>query len=271
MRYLTVLSLVLICFTACRKSVRELDTSTKASTDEVYCDNFLSKTFLIIDEAAKFEFGTISAYSSNYLSCATVTSSLINPTKTITIDFGSTGCTGDDGRIRKGVLQVTITNGNYQDPNAMINVNPVDFYVDHFKVEGSFDFTNKGLNANGKQYYKAQVNNIKLLDEITGRPIYWTFLGDFEQTSGAATTTDVSDDIYTLTGESDGTSRSGNTFSADITTGLSVNLSCKYIPTGKTTLTPTNLVDRELDFGSGECDSLVVATIHETQYVVNQE
>ncbi len=252
---------------SCRKSDRDFDESILASQDEIANQLYLSNAFHIIDDAARKAYGMTPSHTSGQLDCATVIENLIGSPNTISIDFG-TGCSGTDGRTRKGQIYCTIDD-NYSDSATVVNASFINYYVDDVKFDGSVKITNMGNNSNGKLHYTYSYNDLKITrynPEKTatfngnGTRVLYDDLG----------TASSNDDIYWITGNFSGRSVSGNIYEAETTFPLTFEHGCKYISGGNMTVTPGNLVPRFLDFGSAECDSLIVITISQTKHAATQ-
>lgn len=260
-----ILVLPLILLGACRNSDRDYDDSLLASTDAIAAEMFLSHTFLIIDDAAKKEYGMIPNHTSGHLSCATIISNLLGSPNTINIDFGS-GCVGADGRERKGTIYCTV-NGNYGDSLVVTTVNFINYYINDIKIEGSVQFTHKGTNDAGNPVINYSFSNLKAHHYTPDWTATVTGSGKRELISDISAF-DLKDDVYSITGTITGRSRTGNYFDAEITEALIHDFSCNYIGQGKMEITPDNLIPRYVDFGDAVCDTNVIVVISETQHLV---
>ena len=91
--------------------------------------------------------------------CASVTISPAWPDqtfpKTLTIDFGTVNCTGDDGRARRGKI-IAVYTGRYREEGTSITVTPEDFYIDDHHLQGSRVVTNLGNNSEGQLHYSVE-------------------------------------------------------------------------------------------------------------------
>jgi len=73
----------------------------------------------------------------------------------------------------------------------------------------------------------------------------------------------ITDDVYEITGDGNGTTRNDIDYTLEISTPLRVQLDCRWITEGIITLTPEGYQDRVLDYGDGECDNKARVTIGE--------
>lgn len=200
-------------------------------------------------------------------SCADVTLDFTQNTifpATLTIDFGN-GCTGDDGRLRTGVV-TTVFSGPYQSAGTTITSTLQNYSVDGFKVEGTRILTNNGKNTAGNTTFTAKINNGKITD-LAGQDFTWDSEFDYEWVAGEQTNWwthglgGVTDDVYLLTGSALGTTRDDIDYTSTIDLPIRVELTCKWPVSGKFTVSPDGFVDRSVDYGTGACDREVKLTV----------
>jgi hypothetical protein len=72
--------------------------------------------------------------------CALLTYDTTGNERVLTIDFGTTGCTGRDGRTRFGKIEITAENFGL-DPLSTRNIRLIQYKVDSFLVEGTIKQT----------------------------------------------------------------------------------------------------------------------------------
>ncbi|PLW92216.1 MAG: hypothetical protein C0592_11890 [Marinilabiliales bacterium] len=204
------------------------------------------------------------AVNSMLSTCATIT---INPfdfvtfPKTITVDFGTTNCLGNDGRYRRGKV-VMNTTGWYRDSGTVITVTPENYYVNDNFVQGTKTLTNNGHNTSGNLTYTLQVNGTVTTSEGI---IYWNSTRQHEWIEGESTVLNPWDDVYLITGSADGTNVQGEDFDVVINTPLRVQVGCRWITAGSMTLTSGDFTI-SVDYGSGACDADAVVTINGNTY-----
>ncbi|MBI1225081.1 MAG: hypothetical protein GC192_07560 [Bacteroidetes bacterium] len=184
--------------------------------------------------------------------CPTVT---IDPAdgsypRTMTIDFGTDGCTGPDGRVRKGQIVVSLTD-SLSNTGAVRTATFVDFYVDGAHLEGTRTLTNQGPNADGNLTFSRTVVGGKITfpnDESAT----WEANHQITLVQGGNTNTPL-DNVWETTGSSSGVNRNGKAFSTEIVTPLVRKRACPWVVSGTKTLT----VDGKtltIDYGDGTCD-----------------
>lgn len=171
----------------------------------------------------------------------------------ITIDFGN-GCTGRDGRIRKGRVILVYTGHLFISGNSAVAT--FDGYsIDNVKVEGTHKLTNTG--TPDKKSYTTQVINAKL-SQTNGNYITWNSTKTVTQVEGGATPLLGFDDMYSITGQSGGAVQIDDKYfqwSTTITTPLTKKFSCRWISRGTLNLKKGNDAVAVLDYGLGTCDN----------------
>lgn len=264
-----------LMFTACKKDTKEevKDSDTSAAFDHVLASNIDNDMINISDEAGRTY--SVSSFKTNdtesllAVSCATVTLDTISsPTKTITVNFGTTNCTCNDGRTRRGALQLTFT-GKYRDSLTVITVTPINYFVNDNQVAGSKTITNKGHNAANHLVYEI-ISNLTITKAAGAGVINWQSTRNREWTAGESTAI-WSDDMYSITGNASGSTSGGSTFASVITSPLIRNMafSCRrHFVQGVFEHTPSGKLTRIVDFGNGACDNLALVTIGGTSYTI---
>lgn len=199
--------------------------------------------------------------------CATVSIAPFDLTtfpKTITIDFGSTNCLGNDGRNRRGVIQV-VTTGWYRDSATSITVTPQNYFVDDNQVQGSKTITNLGHNAAGNLHYGIEVSGSVTTTEGI---ITWTSDRDREWIEGESTVFNPWDDVYLITGTASGTNVQGEAFTVIILAPLRIQFGCRWIEAGSLKIV-SNGTEIVVDYGSGACDATATVTINGNTYTIS--
>ncbi len=179
---------------------------------------------------------------------------------TLTIDYGTIGVADHNGRIRRGKIIVQIS-APFNTVGAVRTVSHENFYVDDVKVDGTVTSTNQGPNASGQNVYQRNVVG-RLLTFPSGKTINWDATHTLTQLEGGSTPDVKIDDVWSVTGSSNGVNRAGKSFSTTITEALiSKNkLVCRWIVKGVISLTvDTKTVS--VDFGDGACNNVAVVTL----------
>jgi hypothetical protein len=178
----------------------------------------------------------------------------------ITIDFGS-GCTGRDGRTRKGKIIVTYTGHLFLPGNSAITTFD-SYYIENIKVEGTHKLTNTG--TPDKKSYTTQVINAKL-SHSNGNYMQWSSEKTVTQIEGGATPLFGLDDVYNMTGQAGGSvQKDGKYFqwSTAITAPLTKRFICRWIAKGTVSLKKGSDAVAVLDYGSGGCDNKATFSVN---------
>ncbi len=111
---------------------------------------------VIDDDLSSFKMDEMEKISSP---CATILRGDTNDMPNVTtIDFGSTNCLCNDGKIRRGKIVMNHPSPSMaRDSGAVFHHEFIDFYVNNNKVLGYIDVTNLGLSPLGDQHFKWDV------------------------------------------------------------------------------------------------------------------
>lgn len=199
-------------------------------------------------------------------SCGTVTLNPIGtfPT-TLTIDFGTSGCVGNDGRFRVGKI-VSVLTGHWRDSGTTVTITPDNYSVDGYHVSGTKTIENKGR-INGNLTYDVAVTNGKIIapngDSATrDSDVTYEWIAGENTTFMSHGTAGILDDIYLIRGTYTGVNRNGLAYTANTTTDIRKELSCKWPVSGVLDINPQGLPTRTIDFGNGTCDDDATVTVN---------
>lgn len=268
---LTVLAVtvMLLSFTSCKKqnvvivTSEEKETTIELGTGQAVADNITEDANEAFMEAAanKNLLGNILTNqivtTTNILSCASVS---VNPAsgfpKNIIIDFGNGSCTSSNGVVRKGKINIVLSDSvRKAGSTAVITFN--NFYVNGFKKEGTVTWTNTSTITTRGWQRKAENGKIIAPD---GR--YWLHSGtrDAVQIAGTTTPNTLLDDIFLITGNHTITNSFGKTRNCYITEALQKKTVCENISSGKLKIEGNNH-NAVIDFGNGSCDKMATISI----------
>lgn len=192
-----------------------------------------------------------------------ITIDTVSSPHSLTIDWGSSNCTCNDGKQRRGKIITTFT-GSYYAQGTVITHTPVDYYVNDNKIEGTKTVTNMGPNSNGKPYYNISINGIVSMS--TGEIVHYTSTRVRTFTDGSTTLLNFWDDQYDITGSANSTVDNGDSYVATITSALHIKVGCPYITKGKVDITPSGKPTRTIDYGDGTCDGAFTVTVNGHTY-----
>ncbi|MEN0004480.1 MAG: hypothetical protein AAF798_10060 [Bacteroidota bacterium] len=176
--------------------------------------------------------------------------------RTVTIDYGTEGCEGPRGRLRKGQIIITQTD-LLRVAGAVRTVTFSDFSIDEVALEGTKTITNNGLNDAGQPSLSREVSGAQITYP-DGLQVSWEALHTLTQIGGVGTLPLI-DNVFTIEGGSSGVNRNGVAFSATITTPLTKSKNCEWIESGVKEYTFGDRT-RTLDYGAGSCENLATAT-----------
>ena len=294
----TCLWILVVSFSACKK--RKLDKETTTSEDNAAAQQLFDDVFNVTDKFDDTESdmdgenktGMLNdtCYTHSLYSCLEICKDYIdiaNRERTITFDFGTTGCATGDGRNRTGKV-IAHRTGRYLNIGSTTVITTDGYTVDGYAVDGTKTITNRGKNALNQQQYSVVVSG-----EITtpdGDVITWNSSRTRTWVEGADTwifgslnadgsidslywigVDGIYDDVWEITGNGDGINRNGRAFDIEITSALRVQWCQPHIEVtqGVVELQPQDLTLRLVDFGDGTCDNKAVATIGNNDYEFN--
>lgn len=171
--------------------------------------------------------------------------------KTVTVDFGQ-GEICPDGKFRKGKIVLHFT-GPIRHTGSVVTVTLVDFQVGRVKIEGTKVITN--LSENGNIKFSVQVTDGKVTYP-NGRSYTYEKLKYITQIAGG-TTDEISDDVYSIEGNSKTTFKNGVVIAINTKDALIKKVSCAWISEG-TLIVKVGTYEFSLDYGipnNGECDN----------------
>lgn len=278
MKQLSFLMVVIILsLFSCKKDTKQ-ENNTASAADEVtaasenaLATNMFDDVYRQVDNSsvdAKVQCGGKSN-SKEINSCPTITLpdsefNLHTWPKHITVDFG-TGCTGTDGRTRKGQI-LYIASHWMRDSGSVLNVTTNNYYVDGYKIEGTKTITNNGINSNHNLNWHVVVTNGKITHP-DGTYHTWATDRTSEWISGDSTLTFL-DDKFSTKGGANGITTTGKTYTITIDNSnpLITQFGCRWIEQGILTLVVASSPSITINYGTGSCDHDAIATINGVNY-----
>jgi hypothetical protein len=253
---LTIAALTIL-MTSCTKE--EINNEINSTEEMTLIEDVMNGIEETIDEAT-FGLTQEAELESRFDPCVEITSTAPLGTfpNTFTFDFGD-GCEGPHGKVRKGVLTITLTD-HMENEDAVRTLSFVDFYVDEVQLVGSRITSNTGLNDAGKQTFLREMTGIQFIfpnGEIATRDASHelTFLEGYE-------THYRLDNIVAITGNATGTSRNGVTYTSTIIEPLIKRGDCRWITRGTKEITRDDKTIM-LDYGDGACNRVAVVTFED--------
>jgi hypothetical protein len=240
-------------FNACKKSddAKAEEMLVMTSEDVATHEDFSEQIDLDAD-------GAIEERGGGGSGCPTVTFAQPQGTwpNTITIDFGDY-CERPDGRVLKGVIIIEQSAAMFT-AGAVRTLNFDNFFVDEVQVEGSKSWTNNGLNDDGQWSYTKTATDM-VLSYPDGTTSTWSHNHTSTLIAGGDTPTHF-DNVWSTVGNTSGTNRQGDAFTATITEPLIKRALCRWISEGVIAFTRGDR-SATLDFGNGTCDRFGTLTM----------
>lgn len=178
----------------------------------------------------------------------------------VTIDFG-TGCTGKDGRVRKGKI-ITVYSGWMMVPGSVAETTFDNYYVNDIHVEGTHRVENKS--SQGVFAFETKVIN-GLLTGTNGDYINWNRTRLITHVEGWATPWNPADDAFSIVGNGNGSVHRGDKTANWTSTNIEPlikRFDCRWIVKGKQAIQRNDGPQGILDFGSGDCDNKATITVN---------
>ena len=261
-----------LLFVGCAKkkdkdsSTPDYSTATEANSNQSDFDDMHK----VVQDAMSNQ-GVLQGYrTSNTSSCSSITlyNSNSSDDDTITIDYGTTGCTGSDLRVRKGIL-IAIFSGYYVDQGTVVRILTQNYYVDGRKIDGQRKITNNGASSGDTTFtivdtdVTGAAGTYAQITQTNGNVGKWRSTRTRTWTAGANTVSNWTDDILTVNGTADGVTSSGVSYSLTAT-NIELKLYCwsfdMFAPVSGTLSLVTSDGTRSLDYGDGTCDKSAVFT-----------
>jgi hypothetical protein len=265
---LAVMVFMMIAVAGCTKEDDDKSTYQSSARDQATADNLFSDVMGQVDLAVRQLEDELKASLDG--GCATITITpwdTVSWPKTITVDFGETNCEGTDGKYRRGIILAVIT-GRYLDSLTEITITPMNYFVNDHKVDGIKTVKNLGHVTNGKMTFSIQVE-YGTITYPDGGQFFWESDRSRVWVQGEETAWPVvMDDVFEISGEASGTSRSGISFLFQSTQPLRVERTCEWIVSGELEFTPEGYASGILNYGDGNCDDQATVTVNGQTYSI---
>lgn len=243
-------------FTSCNKADNEIPADAVMTSEDLTTSMDI---FQSTEDEIDTELESRGPNGPNDCPTVTVTPGDWSFPRTVTIDYGTDGCEGPDGRVRRGQIIVTQSD-TLRNAGAVRTATLVDFYVDDAHVEGTKTWTNQGFDANGDPVINRTVTggSITFPD---GSQITWEADHTITLIEGAGTPV-LLDDVVQITGGSNGVNRNGVAYSfvIDEQDPLVKRRLCRWVESGTLEMTVGNIT-RLINYGNGTCDPYAILTL----------
>ncbi len=263
----SILGIVAILTSSCNKSEKTINQDTSASADDALAESLFENVTKVVDEA--YDSGSGNSKSSDetqYVNgCAVVTIDLTVYPYSLIVDFGDENCLCEDNRYRRGKILVTF-NGEYREPGTVITYGFDNYHVNDYQIDGTKIITNLGQNNDGNINYNISVVGVINFPD-NGGTISWNATKNREWIEGIDTWTHL-DDVYLITGSSEGIRSNGLQWTRNILIPLRVEIGCKWIVSGTMEVAPEGIPARLFDWGNGDCDNIATVVVNGVTYTI---
>ena len=262
--FASILSVSAIALTlnSCKKTTP--DTETQSAVDNSVCEGEFTSRMPVVHGFAIKENGVKSMLDARSGSCPNV---IVNPLDTVSfpvtmeLDYG-TGCVDSiDHKIRKGQIFATFSKP-WDSAGSVVTVKLVNYFVAN---NTSAEFVQYACDSimiirNSANSFTNNIIGGKCIS--SSWTLLWSATHTLTQTAGVLTPFNPYDDVFSLTGNANGTNRNGKTYTVNITSPIVKRATCPWIESGKIDITPQGLSARTVDYGNGTCDSQATLTIN---------
>ncbi len=255
--FMLALAIGITAFSACRKDedfLEEITQNAISSEDLSNAEN--------ADYEAESEFDTDIETYNNMSRCPVITFSARRGTfpQTVTIDYGTSGCVGRGGRLRRGRITITYSD-TLSNANAVKSMVFDNFYLDSVRIEGNRTWRNNGRNAQGQPSFTRTVTGARLTYP-DGTSATWESTQNVTQTAGFNTAIRT-DDEFSVSGAASGVNRRNVAFSTQTTSPIVRRNDCRWNVSGVRSLTRNGRTSTlDYGYGGGNCDRQALFTAH---------
>ena len=232
-----------------------VDLSSKQATSDELADDVndvMTSALESVDLAGSRQTpGTI-----NSLACPEISVTPGAFPKTVTLNFGTTGCTmPGSSTVRRGTMIILLSD-SLRHAGTTAQVTFDNYYVNGYKKEGMIRWTNQS--TPGVRKWKREAINV-IITSPAGAS--WSHNGEkiFTQVEGVGTLNPM-DDAFTITGNATIVNAAGISRTSVILTPVHKRRDCAHCDSGTIQYTGPNH-NAVLDFGNGTCDNLATLTI----------
>jgi hypothetical protein len=257
-------------FISCDSNDKDQNSTAATVSEQVAIDSKIDASIEDVSNIAEDQFSVKQSMTSKSTetiksmlpACAIVSWNLKDGIFTGTIDFGTEGCTLENGNVLKGKLTITFS-ANFTTAEQTITYSFDGFYHNGKKVQGTKTIT-RSLKSTEllAAIHPVFTSTIDITVTFEDGAVY-TRTGNRmkEMVEGYDTRENWNDNVFLVTGSGYTTKQNGDKCSSTIQTPLRFVVACKKpFPVSGTVLRVTNDVETLVDFGTGDCDNLATMT-----------
>jgi hypothetical protein len=273
--FISLLALTIL-FSSCKKveeAVDEIQKDKTMANDNHMAEDEADDISVVSDEAYNYgELRSRGGSGGSSFMGDTVKIIRSKTDSTITIDFGTNGIVGKNGKIRKGKIIIKF-NGGYKVIGSAISQSFDNYFVNGRKIEGTRSITYKG-DTSGMPKWTIQSD--LTITKTDGKKVTWSSTRTRIMTAGSSTPLNWYDDEYTVSGSANGTTSNGDAYTMTIGKPLFFKMSfapptvCKFIIDGTLTYTRGSRT-ASLDYGYGgitSCDNQAELNYNGTKSII---
>jgi hypothetical protein len=180
---------------------------------------------------------------------------------TVTIDYGTDGCEGPNGHMRKGMITINMSDSMIH-AGAVREISFQDFSIDDIQIEGVRTVTNTGLNGAGQPTFSRTVVDASLTwpDATT---VSWQSNTTGTMIEGFGDNV-LLNNVWSISGTSSGLSKNGAQWASEITQPIIRKHACPWPVSGFRTITVGgNTASLDYSYGTGidGCDRKGLLTL----------
>ena len=216
-QFLMFVFATMFVFTACENDNPTVEPDNKAIRESMLTEKAVNDAVMLVNA----ENGSKNRMSD---ACGDFVYDPVN--NTLIITFPESGCTGEDGVTRSGVITAQFE-GDWQTTGSSATIGFDNYKRDGVEISGKIvlGFTTSGLIP---ELSVTATDMVLTFEDNT--TINWTASTTYKYT-GLSTPADMSDDYFTVNGVANGTTREGNNF-AVVASNLKANATCKWFVDG---------------------------------------
>jgi hypothetical protein len=257
---LLLLFLGILAISACKKGSIETNynPSLQAANNQVVAERAYAEVFNLFFRVVSDT--TLKNTGSNVVYNAECTYQESNGVEYI-IDY-KYGTSCPDGRYRSGKIIATLDK-DFWEAGAVATLVFTDYSVSNLKLSGNNSITHDDMGMNTQMTFIHEVpsSTITFYDSVSHGSIQWESEKTFVWTEGMDTPYNPEDDVFEISGTSNGSDISNVSFSAVVDTALGDYFNCRWIRTGRTIInTPSlDVTSGFIDYiGDDTCTDLVI-------------
>ncbi len=221
-----VLALTVV-FTSCENDEVSVNPDNESIQESTMTESAVNDVVGIVNSSSSLK-------NAHETSCGNFSFNQTN--NTLSITFPETGCTGEDGVTRSGVINVQFS-GVWQEMGSKAVITFEGYKRDGIELSGSLTMSFTATGALPSLSVTALNMSLTFED---GSTITWTGSTTYTY-NGLNTPADLTDDYFEISGASSGTTKEGKSF-ALVADKLQTSTSCKWFVAGnlKITITETD-------------------------------